>query len=227
MRGGEISTSDESPRAGFFKTNPYPRPMLALHKEQIQNSLVHQGGPPYWGTHSLPTRLRLGNILLNRVIYPWIHFRRRRRGLPPYQPPPRWKAHVSTIFRDERGHVLWTKSKDQEEWILPGDVSMPNEPPWGTAVRSVKNAHQINMRLTGLSGIYPAADSATIALTFVAGFTSGQPLLINGTETDFFAVGQEPRSARHQHVIQVEDALNTAEEIHFRLMIPRSIVPNS
>ena len=87
MRGGEITTSEESPRVGFFKTSPLPGPMLAIHQERVRRSLAHRGGPPYWGSNSLSSRLRLGNLLMNRIIYPWLHFRRRRTGHPPYTPP--------------------------------------------------------------------------------------------------------------------------------------------
>jgi 8-oxo-dGTP diphosphatase len=114
MRGGEIITSEESLHAGFFKVNPFPKPMLDFHIERIQNSLGHQGGPPYWGTQAMPFRLRLGNMLLNRIIYPWLHFRRRRKSLPLYQPPPKWEIPVSTIICDEEKRILWTKSRDRE-----------------------------------------------------------------------------------------------------------------
>ncbi len=218
MRGGEITTSNESLHAGFFKTNPYPRPMLDFHKERIQNSLIHQGGPPYWGTQELPTRLRIGKLLINRIVYPWMDFRRRRKGLPAYQPPPRWEAHVSTIFRDKHGHILWTKSKGSDEWVLPGGASVSNEAPWDTAVRSIKNANQINMKLIRLSGIYPAKDKAVMAFNFLAEFTSGQPVPVAGYETSFFAVEEPPESARRQHVLQVEDAFKTGDKIQFRLI---------
>lgn len=224
MRGGEIVSSEESLRAGFFKTKPFPKPILEFHKERIQNSLAHQGGPLYWGTQAMLVRLRLGNMLLNHIIYPWLHIRRRQKGLPAYQPPPKWDTPVFTIISDEEKRVLWTKSRDKEEWVLPGDLSAPDEPPWETAVRSIKNAQDVNFHLARLSGVYPSENSARMTFTFVAQFNSGQPELVNDSESSFFAIGTEPPSARHQHVVWVKDALDVEKEIQVRL-IPEE--PNS
>jgi len=218
MRGGELTTSDESPRAGFFKTNPYPKPMLSFHKERIQRSLAHQGGPPYWGTHSFSTRLRFGGFLLNRIIYPWLGFRRRQKGLPAYQPPPRWKTLVSVILRDKHGRILWNKSQEREEWFLPEEISLTHEPPWDTALRLIKNKQRTDVKLTGLSGIYPARAESIMAFTFLAEFASGYQEQKNGIELKFFDSGTEPQSVRKQHLSQVEDALKSDGEIQYRFM---------
>ena len=44
---------DEASHAGFFKTNPLPAPMLALHREHVERALAHRGGPPHWSTHQI------------------------------------------------------------------------------------------------------------------------------------------------------------------------------
>ncbi len=218
MRGGEIATSEEALHAGFFKTNPYPKPMLDLHNDRVKRSLAHHGGPPYWGTHELPTRLRLGRLFINRIVYPWMDFRRRRKGQPLYQPPPRWEAHAATILRDAQGRVLWTKSSDGRDWRLPGEVCRLNEAPWDTAANSIKNASQINMKLIGLTGVYPAENSPTMTFNFLAEFMNGNQMPVANLESDFFAVGHEPPTAHRQQVDQVKEVFNSSEETRFQLI---------
>lgn len=217
MRGGEISTSPESPQAGFFKTNPLPKPMLDLHKEQIQRSLEHHGGPPYWGSHKLSTRLHLGNMLMNRIIYPWLHLRRRRAGQPPYEPPPAWQARSAIIIRDQKGRVLWTKENGGKNWILPGAVSPAKEPPWETAVHATKSSAGITARLSGLNGVYPSANKPEITFSFNAE-TSSAPGTSPTGESAYFAPGNEPEEALPQHLSFVLDAAEPADSPVFRLL---------
>ena len=219
MRGGEITTSEESPRVGFFETNPLPEPMLKLHQERIQRSLDHQGGPIYWGTNRMSTRLQLGNALINRVVYPWLHFRRRRAGLPAYLPPPTWQAHSAVIIRNEQGQVLWTRNQNEKHWTLPGGSAAAKEPPWETAVRCVKSSNGINAKLNGLGGIYPSPDKPemTFAFTGEAVDDSG---IIPTVESAYFAPGQEPEEAVPQHVSFVTDTPEAENQPIFRILNP-------
>ena len=225
MRGGEITTSEESPRAGFFKTDSLPKPMLDIHKEQIQRSLAHKGGPPYWGTHKLSARVHLGNMLMNRVIYPWLHIRRRRAGLPPYEPPPAWQARSTIIMRNQQGQVLWTRDQDGKSWTLPGGASAPKEPPWETAERSVESSIGINPKLSGLSGVYPSPNKPELTFSFT-GETVGNPGLPPSVKTAYFAPGHEPEEAQPQHVSFVMDAAEPGKLPGFRLLSPLTVETN-
>lgn len=217
MRGGELTTSEESPRAGFFKTNPLPKPMLDLHQERIERSLAHRGGPPYWGSHVMSNRLRLGNGLMNRLIYPWLHFRRRRAGLPAYVPPPAWQVQNRVIMRNDQGQVLWTWDQARQNWILPGGISAAQEPPWDAAVRSVKTATGLTIQLDDLTGAYPSEGRAQMTFVF-EGSILENPGSTNLVKTAFFAMGHEPSDALRQHVAQVADAGQPDQGTHFRLL---------
>ena len=214
LRGGDIKTSEEALQAGFFKTNPLPTPILKPHRERIDNSLNHQGGAPIMSTHHLPFRYRIGTILLHHVVYPWLHFRRRRSGLPAYQPPPHWKIHVSVIIQDEQGRILWVKSTGDAEWELPGTVSFSNEPPWETAGRLFKNI-KIDFRL---SGIYPVENMAMMALIFFGRCNSGQLAPMGNALTTLVPFGHDPQAADPQHILWVADALDSVETIPTRLL---------
>lgn len=214
MRGGEIQTSEESPQAGFFKTNPLPKTMLAMHAQRVQRSIRHEGGPPYWGTNPLSTRMRLGNLLLNHLIYPWLHFRRRRAGLPVYEPPPSWQTQAYTILRNEKGDVLWLKDQESHVWRLPGGAAAHEEPPWTTAERSVAGSG-LRIELNGLTGVYPAADKPQMVFCF-SGSLAGPVDGLASTETAFFAPGHEPELALNDHATFVLDAVQDSSEVTFR-----------
>ena len=219
MRGGEIKTSEESPRAGFFNVNPLPKPMLKLHQERIQRSLAHPGGPPYWGSNTLSTRLRLGNTLINRVIYPWLHFRRRRAGQAQYVPPPSWQTRSTVIIHNNEGLVLWTRDQDTNNWVLPGGISKTKEPPWKTAVRCIKTTVGFSAELNGLSGVYPAPDKPDVAFSFT-GKAASNPGQSPAVETAYFAPGHEPVEAQPQHASFVKDAMENEEQTVFRHLDP-------
>ncbi len=218
MRGGELTTSEESPRAGFFKTNPLPEPMLDLHKEHVTRSMAHVGGAPYWGSHQLSTWLNLGNMLINRIVYPWLHFRRRRAGLPAYEPPPSWQTQARVIVRNDQGAVLWIREGDSAIWRLPGGASAAKEPPWETAGRFLQRDAGIEAGLSGLGGVYPAADKAEMTFTFTAVAEESRPNSSPARETAYFQPGDEPEEAPDQDVSFVQDAENPDEAISFRLL---------
>jgi hypothetical protein len=215
MRGGDIKTSEESLRVGFFKSNPLPQPMLDMHTQRVQRSLAHVGGRPYWGTNQLSTRLRLGNCLMNGIVYPWLHFRRKRAGLPPYKAPPNWRARAAVIMFNGQGEVLWTRDKEKSSWILPGG-SAAEIPPWETAVRSLKISTGIETQLSGLSGVYPAPDKPEMTFCF-SGEIGHHPALTPARESAFFVPGQEPDEAEPQHAAFVRDASDGNDGVTFRL----------
>lgn len=221
MRGGELQTSEESLQAGFFKTDPLPKPMLNMHVERIRRSIAHQGGPPYWGTTQLSTRDRLGNILLNRVIYPWLHFRRSRAGLPAYEPPPSWKVQALAILRNPKGETLWVRDQQKDVWHLPGGLAAQEEPPWETAARSAAVQLGQSIQLSGLTGAYPAVDQPEMTFCF-SGDWSGTPAGMAGAETAFFAPGQEPDRAAAAHAAYVLDAQNSEAVVFRHLAAPSS-----
>ncbi|MDX1415825.1 MAG: NUDIX domain-containing protein [Candidatus Promineifilaceae bacterium] len=219
MRGGEISTSHESPKAGFFKTDPFPNPMLNFHKERIEKSLSHHGGPPYWGTHSVSWRLRLVGLALNYIVYPWLDFRRRSKGSPRYQPPPNWIALASVIVRDEHDQVLWIKSSpDSAEWMLPTIRCASGQSPWEAAVQMFRSEFKTYLELLDVSGIYTDQNEAKIAFSFIGRLVSSTSDQLINTNADFFAAGEEPPHALSQHILQVQDAQNSEQEITYRLI---------
>lgn len=217
-RGGEITPSEESPVVAYFPTHKLPGPIAPMHKERLERSLAHTGGPPYWGTQKDDLTMRLGRFLLKQVIYRWKDWRRARRGEPPYVAPPVWRLGGFTVIRNEAGAVLWVKRTDYPIWNLPGGGSDFNEPPWDTAVRETHEETGLHVRLTDLTGVYVYGEnSAEMIFTFTAEISGGQ--LTTGPEAAEFAYfmsGQEPANSLPQHIERVADALGNHEGTVFR-----------
>ncbi len=214
MRGGEIKKSNESLQVGFFKTHPLPKPMLDIHKDRINNSLAHRDQQPILRTQEYTWHMRLGKMFLNLVVYPWLHFRRRQKGIEPYQAPPDWLVTNYLIIKNKDGKILWTRPVSGQDWSLPNIESKKNEAPWKTAAQLVTNANAIGFKLSGLAGIYPAKNSPEMALTFGASIVSGQPQIENNRQAEFFAPGQEPPTAISQHVAWLNSALKHNNNVH-------------
>ena len=215
LRGGELQTSEESPQAGFFKTNPYPKPMLPLSKERVQRSLVHQGGPPYWGTHQLSKSMRLGNLFLNSVIYPWFNLRQKLAGKEHYTPPAHWQIKVKLVIKDVYQRVLWIKNHDQDTWHIPGGPSLPKEPPWITANRISNKIFDTSIKLKDIKGIYNYQAKPEMLIIF-EGVLSSPPPNNPNVAASFFVPGEEPEDAIDRHKQFIMDQQNS--DLHYQLL---------
>ena len=216
QQGGEITPSPESPVVAYFPAHKLPGPIAPMHKERLERSLAHTGGPPYWGTQKDDLTMRLGRFMLQQVIYRWRDWRRARRGERPYIAPPIWKLAAFTVIRNADGAVLWVKRTDMDMWNLPGGGSDFNEPPWDTAVRETLEETGLHVRLTDLTGVYVKPDPLMV-IVFTAEITGGQ--LTTGPEAAEFAYflpGQEPANSLPQHAQRVADALSAHEGTMFR-----------
>jgi ADP-ribose pyrophosphatase YjhB (NUDIX family) len=151
---GELAPSDETLQAGYFATNPLPGSMLSFHKQQVENAFNHKGGPPDWADYSISAMLRLGLFLLNRVIYPWLSFRRSRRGLPAYTPPPDWQVRATLMLRNTNGDVLLLPNENSTSWSLPASRFAAEESPWTLAEQLARREIGEGAEINGLSGIY-------------------------------------------------------------------------
>lgn len=215
MRGGKLTTSEESLNAGFFKTNPLPKPMLKFHSERINNSLNHPQNPPRLIIQEFPLHLRLGKIILNTIIYPWMDYRRRRSGKEPYQPPPDWLVTNFLVVKNQNDEVMWVESKNGNAWTLPSAESNGKEAPWETALKLVKNRRSIAYDTFDLVGVYSAKDVPEMVLIFSLMIKSGQPMLQNEQQAEFFPIGQEPPTALDQHVAWINGTSEHNEDIQY------------
>jgi ADP-ribose pyrophosphatase YjhB (NUDIX family) len=166
QRGGELQTSTESPRVGFYATHSLPRPMLPMNRQRIDHALRHSGGPVAWWTIPYPLTMRVGRFFLFHGIYRWYDWRRRQAGLLLYQPPPDWEITVRVVVRDEAGAVLWYQAEDG--WQLPGGLVPSKHAPWDTAVSLTHRQTSYTPTLQDVSGIYVAENSSRMVLVFTA-----------------------------------------------------------
>ncbi|HEX6386431.1 MAG TPA: NUDIX domain-containing protein [Anaerolineae bacterium] len=218
MRGGNIQTSAESPKVGFFKTNPLPRSILGMHRERVEDAWHHAGGPPYWRRQELPPLVKLGRFFIFNVLYPWRDWRRHWRNEPAYVAPPSWQVGAFAVIGNEQGQVLWVRRTDKDAWNLPGGGGNSLAPPWETAVRETREETGLRVTLTDLTGVYVFHEEAHMVLIFTAEVAGGK--LTTGAEAAefaYFTPGEEPDNALPRHVERVADAVGSSEETVFRL----------
>jgi ADP-ribose pyrophosphatase YjhB (NUDIX family) len=192
QRGGEITTSEESPQVDFFWPKPLPQPMLNLHQERLERGLTHAGGPPYWGNHRKMLRFRLMSYWLKWVVYPRMNRQRVQNGGPDYVPPPQWQVTAVTLIKNENGEVLWLKNG--KSWQLPSGMSHKLEAPWDTAVRHTRQQTNQSIQLANLTAVTVHAQKPELTIAFTA---TGGVTAVNNTA--WFAPGKEPETSHHQH----------------------------
>lgn len=173
QRGGELQTSLESPRVGFYRTDPLPRPMLPLSRQQIVCSLKHAGGPVEWWVIPHPPWMRLARFFLFNVLYPWHDLKRKLQGYAPFQTPPFWEVMVWVVVQNEKGEVLWRQT--EAGWQLPGGAVAKMTPPWQTAVHLCQQQTGLTIQLLDLRGVYITEGSCQMALVFTARLPQPQP----------------------------------------------------
>lgn len=213
IRGGEPRPSPETPQVGFFSSLDLPRPMLGIHKEMLQNSLYHPGGPSIWSEKQLPWPVRAGRAL----VYGYRNAKRRLLRRPPFVPAPDQRVAAFTMIRNPADQVLWVKRRDVDVWNLPGGGQEANEPPWTTAVRETYEETGLHVRLIDLSGVYSKPSKQEIVFAFAAHVVGGE--LRPGPEAvefAYFTPGDEPANALPKHVARVADLFREEEMTLFR-----------
>lgn len=66
----------------------------------------------------------------------------------------RVKAGVGVVVIDDRGRILLERRRDNGMWGLPGGAIEPGESVSDTALREIKEETGLNIRITGLLGVY-------------------------------------------------------------------------
>ena len=218
--GGALRTSAESLHVGFHDPQALPRPMADLHRQRVAQSvaqsLAHADGVQ-WAVQRTSWRTRLTYLALTQVVYRWMDWRRQWMGLPPYQPPPRWRVSAFVAARNAAGAALWVKRPWQEAWSLPGGAGHTGEAPWTTAVRHARVQTGLHVRLTGLSGVYLARGRSEMALVFTAAPAAKPP-----TGAAYFTPGAEPAACAPQHAAYAADAVGGAQEPVFRFSVAQT-----
>jgi 8-oxo-dGTP diphosphatase len=213
QRGGTLNTSHESPQAGFFPANPPPGPMLPMHRLQIEAAFAHAGGSPDWDRLPFGVSSRLGFFILNRLIYPWLAFRRARQDAAPYVPPPNWVVSAGLVLRNQREEVLWQRRNGR--WTLPTSLASANRPPWEIAAEMVKTIPEQGICLVNLVRIVVRRGRPEMQFLF-SGVMNGDAAAELPASFAYFAPGDEPaKSAAYQREAV---AMQSAGQTNFTLV---------
>ena len=195
LRGGEITSSEESPVVGFFKTNPLPRRITSFHRERLEQGLAHAEERPLWLTHRFTNFHKAARFLLQNVVYRWLDVKRRLRGQPPYQPSPAWEVAVYLLCSNEAGEYLWHQPTENAAWQLPGGVVSSLMAPWDTAVQQAQAQIGHHLKLHHLSDVYLGPNSNQLSLVFIAESTAKSTP--SRPAQSWFAPGSEPANCNH------------------------------
>lgn len=215
QRGGELQTSPESPRVGFYATKPLPQPMLTMNRERIEHGLKHTGGPVDWWTINHSPMMRIGRLFIFGVLYPLMDLKRKVQGQPGYQDPPAWEITVRVVLQDKQGDVLWGKTA--VGWQLPGGLVEGMVAPWDTAVSLTQQQTTLTPHLKDLRGVYVTEGSSQITLVFTA-VADSPPT--HSAQTQWLPPTETPsthQAAHHQFIL---DALSSDNLTSFKHIPP-------
>lgn len=213
LRGGEITTSAESPLVGFFKTNPLPRRMSGFHRERLEKSLGHAGERPLFFQHPISPLNKAARFVLQHVVYRWLDVKRKLQGQPPYQPPPTWEVASYFLHRNEAGAHLWHRPNDNAPWQLPGGTASGLMAPWQTAVQLAQQQTGLYLCPHQLSDVYLGPKSNQLTLIFTTAATQkNQPA--NHTVA-WFAPNNEANAHHPQHSQMVANDTTSTRPTQF------------
>jgi ADP-ribose pyrophosphatase YjhB (NUDIX family) len=218
VRGGNIQPSAESLQVGYYNLDRPPGAMFGIHRERLEQALIHSGGPVAWRTLPITPSVRLTRFLLRNVVYPFKDWRRRLRGEEPFVPATQWRVAAYAAVADDDGRILWVKGSDEASWQLPGGSTQEQEAPWETAVRHTSLATGLEVTLVDLAAVYVKPAGNEMVFVFTAE-TSGQKAagVESTTKYAYFAPGREPCSASLAQVQRVADVARPREVTLFHL----------
>lgn len=214
LRGGEITTSDESPLVGFYTANPLPRRMSSFHRERLEEGLTHAGERPLFFQHRLSPFNAVSRFVLRNVVYRWLDLKRKLNGQPPYQPPPRWEVATYLLYPNEAGAYLWHRPHQTARWQLPGGLVTERRAPWNTAVQLARQQTGHTLQPQQLSDVYVGPQGNQLSLVFLAsGANPGQSGQAN---LGWFVPGQEPADCdpQHRQMAAKATAVNQPTQFH-------------
>jgi ADP-ribose pyrophosphatase YjhB (NUDIX family) len=205
VRGGNLQASAESLQVGYYNLGRPPGPMFGIHRERLEQALIHSGGPVAWRTLPITPAVRLTRFLLRRVVYPFKDWRRRLRGEEPFVPAAQWRVSAYAAVADADGRILWLRGGGRESWQLPGGDNLNHEAPWETAGRHTRVATGLEVKLLDLAAVYvrPANE---MVFVFTAESCAQEPVVATAeNEFAYFAPGQEPATAAPVQVKMVAE----------------------
>jgi ADP-ribose pyrophosphatase YjhB (NUDIX family) len=206
LRGGEITTSEESPVVGFFKTNPLPRRMSSFHRERVEQSLRHAEERPLFFQHTVFNFSKAARFVLKNVVYRWLDLKRKLQGRAPFQPPPTWEVSTYLLCQNEVGAYLWHRPDAQTPWQLPGGRASGLMAPWETAVQQAQQQTGLQLKPQQLCDVYLGPQETQLNLVFLA--QADQSSASNRPNLAWFLPGSEPTDcAPHQQQMAANASL--------------------
>jgi ADP-ribose pyrophosphatase YjhB (NUDIX family) len=216
VRGGNLQASAESLQVGYYNLNRPPGAMFGIHRERLEQALIHSGGPVAWRTLPITPVVRLTRFLLRNVVYPFKDWRRRLRGEEPFVPAAQWRVAAYAAVADDDGRILWVKGSDEASWQLPGGTTQEQEAPWETAVRRGGAISGAEIKLIDLAAVSVRPGRNEMVFIFVAEIDDRKDMTPpDAVDVAFFAQGEEPPGASLAHLQMVAELTQPRETTLF------------
>jgi len=97
-RGGELTSSFESPELGYVPSNKLPSPMLRISRERVEGALGHVEERPLLIQQPFTLLERAGMFVLRNIIYSYYDYKRKAAGHTPYPPPTAWTTGAFAVI---------------------------------------------------------------------------------------------------------------------------------
>lgn len=202
QRGGELQTTPEALRVGFYKARKLPWPMLRLNRDRIVHGVRHGGGPIGWWTVRYTLFMHVSGFFLFKIVYPLVDLKRKLQKRAAFLPPPDWQITVCVLVQNEAGQVLWHHTA--VGWQLPQAIVPSLTAPWQTAVACTQEQTAVACQLVDLRGVYVPAGKSEMTLLFTAVADSQTP---PHADVAWFDAAQPPTDAPTQQRQFVQQAL--------------------
>lgn len=163
--GGEPQATQEALQAGYFRTQQLPEPMLGISREQIERATGHTG-QAVWYESGLPWSLLPKWLWIKLVVHPRFDRERKRKGEPPYQPPPTFTVLNGIGVRDAAGNLLWQQNGQTP--VLPTSTADNNKAPWVSAAELGQATFGQPVEITKLVGVFIHPEKAEALLLWEA-----------------------------------------------------------
>ena len=135
--GGELTTTEEAIEVGYAKTQRLPRPMFAIHRDQISQAAGHTGEVTLI-EQGYPWRLLPRWLWLKWVVYPRYARERKARGEAPFAPSPHFDFNVAIVVRDSDQNIVWVQKDGASQH--PMAPCLDHQPPWKAAAEIAQSA---------------------------------------------------------------------------------------
>jgi 8-oxo-dGTP pyrophosphatase MutT (NUDIX family) len=122
------------------------------------------------------------------------------------------------VVQDGQRRVLLARRRDGDEWVLPGGSVEPDEAPWESVAREVKEETKMEVADLTLVGVYAKPSENDVVFLFAADVVAGAPSASDEMDrVAFFDPSAPPQNLARRHAERIRDALDSGRSVFLRV----------